>query len=373
MFSRPLNLQDLPLINSTDPSFELELHRRRAFFVDHDDDARVPQDLDAIELALNSAPPRTSTRSSNRNPNDQRSLANFQRRLRNSCNEAAVVQSVMPQLVPIEQLLDRDDVCTVANQQWDKDCALAVPAAAQYRIPPPKPDQTIGLAAGNFAAFETALAFLARAARPIRLLSSLTFPLVTVEAKGDRGHNVCRSQSLHNAAVMLHQLLRLWELTGKVDDLFGRSMVCTIAITTQTCAVSQYWLDSGPHGISVYGRLLKSWTLNLKDSTDLATIICSIRNLIDFTLHRGIELIIERLEVLEEKALTLTSPSASPGSRKRRLEYDDSNERATPSPPERIPPPKRRASSRRSSRGSSRRSNSQRSSSGLSSGGSCWS
>src|SRR6201996_7805889 len=108
MFSPPYNFSDLPLINSTDPSFELELHRRRAFLGHHD--TETPDDLDEVEHALNLS--RASPEP------DETYLASFQRRLRNSCNEAAVVQGVMPKLVPIDQLLDRKDVITVPNQQW---------------------------------------------------------------------------------------------------------------------------------------------------------------------------------------------------------------------------------------------------------------
>jgi hypothetical protein len=357
MFSPTFNSSDLPLINSTDPSFELELHRRRAFFGHHD--TETPGDLEQVDHALNSS--RDSPEP------DEAYLASFQRRLRNSCNEAAVVQGVMPKLVPIDQLLDREDVITIPNQQWDKECGLPVPPSAQYRISPPKPDQTVGLAASNFTAFETALAYLSHAARPIRSLSNLTFPLVTVEAKGDRGHNVCRSQSLHNAAVMLHQLLRLWEHTGKAEDLFGQSMVCTISITTQTCAISHYWMESGPTGVVVYGRLFKSWTLNLREPIDLGAIVRCIRNTIDFTINRGIRLIMQRLRALENKILAIPSPSCSPGCRKRRLRRrDGAYDTASSSSPERDISPRRRVSSMRSSRGLSSRRISRRRSSGSS-------
>jgi hypothetical protein len=360
MFSPPYDFSHLPLINSTDPSFELELNRRRAFFGHQD--TQTPDDLEHVEHELSSS--RTSPEP------DETYLASFQRRLRNSCNEAAVVQSVMPKLVPIDELLDREDVITVPNQQWDKECGLPVPPSAQYRISPPKPDQTVGLAASNFAAFETALAYLSHTARPMRPLSNLTFPLVTVEAKGDRGHNVCRFQSLHNAAVMLHQLLHLWEQTGKADDFFGQSMVCTISITTQTCAISHYWMESGPSGIVVYGRLFKSWTLNLKEPIELGTIVRCIRNTIDFTINRGKTLIMERLAALEDKILSNRSPSCSPGCRKRRFRRKDIARDLPSSPsPERDGSPRRRGLSTRSRRvsGSSSLSSRSRRSSGSSS------
>ncbi|KAF2424242.1 hypothetical protein EJ08DRAFT_419894 [Tothia fuscella] len=359
MFSPPYNPFDLSLINSTDPSFELELNRRRAFFVHHD--TKIPKDdLEELEHELNSS--RASPEP------DNTSFTSFQRRLRNSCNEAAVVQGVMPKLVPIDDLLDREDVITVPNQQWDKDCGLPVPYSAEYRISPPKPDQTIGLAASNFVALETTLAYLSHAARPIKALSNLTFPLVTVEAKGDRGHNVCRFQSLHNAAVMLHQLLRLWEDTGNEEDLFGRSMVCTISVTTQTCAISHYWLESTPDGIAVYGRLFKSWTLNLQEPTELGAITRCIHNTIDFTINRGKRMIMERLAALENKLPSTPSPSCSPSCRKRRLRrrHGSPDSVGTPSP-DRYSSPRGRGSSRVSKRAFSSRSLGSRRSSGSSS------
>jgi hypothetical protein len=351
MFSPSFSPSQLPLINSADASFELEVHRRRAFFGHRH--TRTPDDLEEVERAINAC--RDSPEP------DGTYLASFQRRLRNSCNEAAVVQGVMPKLVPIDRLLDREDVVTVPNQQWDKECGLPFPPSAQYRIPPPKPDQTVGPAASNFTAFETALAHLSHAARPIRSLSDLTFPLITIEAKGDKGHNVCRSQSLHNAAVMLHQLLRLWEHTGNAEDLFGQSLVYTISITTQTCAVSHYWMESGPSGVAVYGRLFKSWTLNLQEPIDLGAIIRSIRNAIDFAINRGIKLIRERLELLEDRLVSSSSPSCSPGCYKRRLVRLD-----RPPSPEIDSPTRRKTSHTRPSRRSDSRRLSRRRSSGSS-------
>jgi hypothetical protein len=350
MFPRARNVSQLPLINSSDPSFELELHRRRAFYVDNA--MHLPHDIDALESTLHAS--RVSPEP------DETYLASFQRRLRNSCNEAAVVQGVMPKLVPIDSLLDNEALITVPNQQWDKECCLRIPVSAQYRIPPPKPDQTIGLAASNFSACETALARLAHKARPIRSLPSLTFPLVTVEAKGDRGQNVCRSQNLHNAAVMLHQLLHLWEDTESPSQLFYRSLVCTISITTQTCAISHFWMEPGANGlITVYGRLFKSWTLNLKESIDLNAIITCIRNTIDFTIDRGTKLITQRLKALEATATALPSPCCSPSCRKRKYSDRDMYESHRSSSPEPDDLPRRRrwrpASSPSSRRSSGRR------------------
>jgi hypothetical protein len=346
MFSPSSSPSQLPLINSADASFELEVHRRRAFLGHRH--TRTPDDLEEVERALNSC--RDSPEP------DGSYLASFQRRLRNSCNEAAVVQGVMPKLVPIDQLLDREDVVTVPNQQWDKECSLPVPPSAQYRIPPPKPDQTVGLAASNFTAYETALAHLSHAARPIRSLSDLTFPLLTIEAKGDKGHNVCRSQNLHNAGVMLHQLLRLWEHTGNAEDLFGQSLVYTISITTQTCAVSHYWMESGPSGVAVYGRLFKSWTLNLQEPIDLGAIIRCIRNAIEFAINRGTGLIRERLELLEDELVHSSSPPCSPGCYKRRLVHLD----GLPSPERESPTRRKTSHTRRSRRSDSRRFSSRR-------------
>jgi hypothetical protein len=333
MFPRARNISELPLINSSDPSFELELHRRRAFYVDNA--SHLPEDLVELDSALNAL--RASPEP------DEAYLTSFQRRLRNSCNEAAVVQGVMPKLVPIDSLLDNEALITVPNQQWDKECGLHVPASAQYRIPPPKPDQTIGLAASDFSAYETALAYLAHKARPIKCLPSLAFPLVTVEAKGDRGQNVCRSQSLHNAAVMLHQLLRLWEDTESASELFYKSLVCTISITTQTCAISHFWIAPGVNGlVSVYGRLFKSWTLNLQDSIDLSAIVTCIRNTIDFTITRGTKLITERLQALEMTVTAIPSPCCSPSCRKRKSFDRDTDKCLYSSSPEPDGPPLRK-------------------------------
>ena len=252
-------------------------------------------------------------------------LASFQRRLRNSCNEAAIVQSVLPKLVSIDSLLDDDSCITVPNQQWDKECGLHVPATAQYRIPPPKPDQTIGLAASTFANHENALAYLAHKARPIKCLPSLVFPLIAIEAKGDRGQNVCRSQNLHNAAVILSQLVRLWEDTDSLDELLGKSLACTISITTQTCAISHFWLEAGIAGSRprVRGGLLRSWSLNVQTPTALHEIVSCIERVISFTIERGARLIRERLEILENIIVAMPSPSCSPSCRKRKRSMDE--------------------------------------------------
>jgi hypothetical protein len=312
MFSRMRNTAELPLINSSDLSFELELHRRRAFYADKS--SQVPSNLPELESAINT--PRDCS------DLDDQFLSSFQRRLRNSCNEAAIVQGVMPKLVHIDDLLDNEAVTTSPNQQWDRECSLNIPATAQYRLPAPKPDQTIGLSADSFSDYENALAYLAHKARPIKCLPALTFPLVTVEAKGDKGQNVCRSQNLHNAAVMLHQLLRLWEDTGAAADLYFKALVCTISITTQTCAISHFWLEPDSHGlVTVRGRLFKSWSLNVQEADTLAEIVSCIRKAIDFTLEKGTELIISRMRTLEDVLETIPSPCCSPSCRKRKS-YD---------------------------------------------------
>ena len=326
MFPRMRNASDLPLINSSDPSFELELHRRQAFYADKA--SQLPCDLAVLEDAINLAEPCSEARNE--------FLSSFQRRLRNSCNEAAIVQGVMPKLVPIDDLLDNEPVITIPNQQWDKECSLRIPTTAQYRIPPPKPDQTIGLSASNFSGYENALAYLAHKARPIKCLPGLTFPLVTVEAKGDRGQNVCRSQNLHNAAVILHQLFRLWEDTGATSELYYKSLACTISITTQTCAISHFWLepslDASP---LVRGRLFKSWSLNVQDASVLDEIVSSVRNAIYFTINRGIKLITARLEALQSVLEAIPNPCCTPSCRKRKFvdrEFSDEDLDDSPRP-----------------------------------------
>ena len=353
---RMRNALDSPLINSSDPSFELELHRRRAFYADKA--SQIPSDLAELEEAINAPCGSTSLKS-----NDD-SLISFQRRLKNSCNEAAIVQGVMPQLVPIEELLDDEAVITVPNQQWDKECSLRIPTTAQYRIPPPKPDQTIGLSSSSLSGYENSLAYLAHKARPIKCLPSLAFPLVTVEAKGDRGQNVCRSQNLHNAAVILHQLLRLWEDTGSANELYYKALACTISITTQTCAISHFWLEPSPSGsATVRGRLFKSWSLNMQDANTLDEVVSSVRNAINFAIARGSRLITERLEALEQLLEATPRSCCSPSCRKRKFVDvepcdDDSDDSIRPHRLRRV----RSSSSRRSS-GSSRRSSGRSSSS----------
>ena len=212
-------------INAYSPHFETELRRRRVFFLrgrtDHN-----PTDINDFKSFV-------SRERGSPEPTEE-DVQRIRVKADRSRNEAAVVQSILPELLPVDNLYTSDDFETIPNQQWDKRVSLPVPALSRSvaddngspsrkrkapggsprttrgtRLAVPKPDQAIGISSESLTCYN-AREHLGHVCTPVAADSDLLFPFFTAECKGDQGRlKVSRMQNAHNAAVMLHNMRRL--------------------------------------------------------------------------------------------------------------------------------------------------------------------
>lgn len=222
-------------INAYSPHFETELRRRRVFFL-RGRTEQNPIDVNDFKSFVSRA--RGSPEPTEEDVQRIRVKADRSR------NEAAVVQSILPELLPVDDLYTSDDFETIPNQQWDKRVSLPVPAISvsvaddngspsrkrkapgsipgttrRMRLAVPKPDQAIGISSESLTCYN-AREHLGHVCTPVAADSDLLFPFFTAECKGDQGRlKVSRMQNGHNAAVMLHNMRRLH--CAASNDAFG--------------------------------------------------------------------------------------------------------------------------------------------------------
>ena len=215
-------------VNAYSPHFETELRRRHVFFLrgrtEHN-----PIDIDDFKSSV-------SRERGSPEPTEE-DVHRIRVKADKSRNEAAVVQSILPELLPLDELYTSDDIETIPNQQWDKRVTLPVPALPMHvadddgspsrkrkapastrtsttsttttRLAVPKPDQAVGLSSESLTCYN-ARTHLGHVCTPVAADSDLLFPFFTAECKGDQGRlKVSRMQNAHNAAVMLHNMHRL--------------------------------------------------------------------------------------------------------------------------------------------------------------------
>ena len=235
-------------INAYSPHFETELRRRHVFFL------RGRTEHNPVDIADFKAFVARERRSPEPTEED---VHRIRVKADKSRNEAAVVQSILPELLPLDELYTCDDFETIPNQQWDKRVMLPLPASSaceagdgddagspskkrkapgsasvrtetsktvtattrsRTRLAVPKPDQAIGISSESLTCYN-ARAHLGHVCTPVAADSDLLFPFFTAECKGDQGRlKVSRMQNAHNAAVMLHNMHRLQRAASGGDD-----------------------------------------------------------------------------------------------------------------------------------------------------------
>jgi len=280
-------------INAYSSRFEAELRRRGVIFIE-DEEERAPTNLDDLKTAI------FASRESPEPTEDD--VKKFRKRIRKSSNEAAALQSTLSKIIPLDEIWDRDDLLTIPNQQWDKKVSLPSDAPVSTRLATPKPDQTVGLSASTLAC-DNALAVLRPWAFPVTAAPDLTFPLFTVEGKGDQGNlKVSRLQNLHNAAVMLHNLLQLRKAVGTEQEFFDKAQVCTLGLTTESIELCYYWATQDSDGrISYCGQAINSWNPNSKSSNEYKEARKCARNALGWVLSEGCKWIWSDLKRIEER------------------------------------------------------------------------
>ncbi len=193
------------------------------------------------------------------NDADARQLRNL---IKNVNNEAAVVQSILPEIVPNKAIGRDGKTCMVPDQYWDR--KIMVEPNAKPALTPPKPDRTIGWLQKVFD-YPIAITHLDTYACPVAGQPSLAFPLFTVEVTGDRGSLKCaRLQNLHNGATMLSNLWRIRQFYDKEKEgeFFNNVHALSLQLTAETIQVSCYWATRNGNGkIRFYGTEVRTWTL----------------------------------------------------------------------------------------------------------------
>ena len=126
-------------LSAYNPRFTDELERRNIHFADHQD---VPQPQNLVNIV------EVIDKREENAPHLGLQARNYRKILDTSGNEADVIQSLVPKVLPVEEIRLSDNECTIANQQW----AQHVLHHSELRpsLAAPKPDQVFGFRARSF-------------------------------------------------------------------------------------------------------------------------------------------------------------------------------------------------------------------------------
>ncbi|MCJ1407304.1 hypothetical protein MMC19_001375 [Ptychographa xylographoides] len=311
-------------LSAYDARFIDELERRNIYFADHQD-VPQPQNLDEI-LEL------VDKREENA-PHLELQARNYRKILDTSGNEADVMQSLVPKVLPVEAIRLSDNECTVANQQWGRHVLHR--SELRPLLAAPKPDQAFGFKARCFP-FYRALALLRQTAFPAPQSSSqLLAPYFVVEAKGEQGSRlVAKRQSLWAAVTMLSILTRIATAAGTIDtDFFDRVHVMSAELTTETIQLSCYWATRREGQISYWGKTIRCWSPNDPTGESFQAAYHGIHNAVQWTRQHVEHRLYNDLELLEqsfprETPSQMTPPDSDHRSRSRKRKPTSNVERA---------------------------------------------
>jgi len=141
------------------------------------------------------------------------------------------------------------------DQYWRR--CLALDPVLKPSLSTPKPDVTIGWNSEVFP-FVRASKNLRAFQCPVASTNNISWPLFTVEVKGEGGSlRVAKLQNLHNAAIMLSNLRELMKAALKEADFFNKIHPISLQVTTETVQLSYYWAARSEDGqVSYYGNVL---------------------------------------------------------------------------------------------------------------------
>ena len=154
----------------------------------------------------------------------------------------------------------------------------------------------------------------------------LSIPLFTIEVEGPEGSSkVVRLQNLHNGAVMLTNLLKVWNacLGVNKDGFFNEVHVMSLELTVEIVYLSCYWARKENGEIKYYSRSLYGW--NLSSDEDYKRAHRYTRNALEWVRKQALEWLCPALSALEDKLKTgsflsrtpYTSPDQGSGKRPR--------------------------------------------------------
>lgn len=226
-------------------------------------------------------------------------------------NKSEVVLSVLPMIVPIRELLLDDDISTTPNEKWHRSVMIR-PDELQM-LTAPKPNRTIGWSRNIFDKYPNAMRCLGNTVCPVAGNYELSIPLFTIEVEGPEGSSkVVRLQNLHNGAVMLANLLKVWNvcLGENTDGFFNKVHAMSLEVTAETVHLSCYWARKEKREIKYYGRSLYSWILSSTEG--YKRVHRYTRNALEWVRKQALKWLCPALSALENKINTMPSPLTTP-------------------------------------------------------------
>lgn len=276
--------------NAYQPDYQSLLEDRDIFFAD-DNAELVPSDLADLKKAI------YASRGSSEP--DEAAATILRKQIRKAPNEAATIQSILPKVVPLEELMNDEKLSTSLEQYWSRSCLIG--PEMKPRLAVPKPDRTIGWAADMFRQYKNARYVLKTQMQPVGNNANLVWPIFTVEVKGDKGDmKTAKLQNLHNGATMLSNLWTLRQASGKLDEFYNKTHVMSLELTAESVQLSCYWAVSHTetHGIRWYGMNIDTWSVyNTKNYIEAGR--CT-HNALEYVRKSALPWIESDLAVIEE-------------------------------------------------------------------------
>ena len=285
-------------LNAYHPAFEQALNYRYVFFFKGKLD-ELPNDLDKLQTAIFA---QTGTA---KPPKGQAGL--IRRLLARVRGEPDMVSQVMPEIVPFERLKREESTEVAVNQLWRR--CLALDPDIKPSLATPKPDVTIGWNSEIFP-FQKANKNLQSFQTPVSLNNDLSWPLFTIEIKGEGGClRHAQLQNLHNAAVMLSNLRELMKAALKEADFFDKIHVLSLELTVETVQLSYYWATRSKNGqVIYYGKALENWGIRSNRDAGFNEAYRCVHNAIELVRSQAYPFVYSYMDSLEQ--LFSTKPIA---------------------------------------------------------------
>ncbi|MCJ1279656.1 hypothetical protein MMC21_007480 [Puttea exsequens] len=277
-------------LNAYHPAFEQALNDRYVFFFEGKLD-ELPNDLDKLQTAVFA---QTSTAEP---PEGQAGLV--RRLLTRVRGEPDMVSQIMPEIVPFERLKREESTEVAVNQLWRR--CLALDPDIKPSLATPKPDVTIGWNSEIFS-FQKANKNLRSFQSPVSLNNHLSWPLFTIEIKGEGGClRHAQLQNLYNAAVMLSNLRELMKAALKEAEFFNKIHVLSLELTVETVQLSCYWATCSKNGqVVYYGKALDSWGIRGNRDASFNEAYRCIHNAIDLVRSQAYPFVYSYMNSVEQ-------------------------------------------------------------------------
>lgn len=282
-------------INADDPSYSERLKEKGIYFADDEPD-KDPSKIRELMKAVSAKRP-------NYTAPDRTAARGLRIRARKTVNESAMIQDVLPDIVPLTELWRAKDISTTPEQKWHRMVMIRPDEPELLRAP--KPNWTIGWSYSVFSNYREAMRRLGMIVCPVSENTQLAIPLFTIEVEGPEGRlEVARLQNLHNGATMLANLLDIWKLGlgENTDGFFNKVHAMSLELTKETVQLSCYWARKENGGIKFYGRSINAW--HFYDGHQYKKAHRYTRNALEWVREQALEWVSLALLALEHKLKT---------------------------------------------------------------------